>query len=151
MNAKHFIAMSALAFSMISAPALAKPEHHGNNHGKKHGHYFSPEAMQKRFDRLKEHLKIQPKQEKAWQRYVNFHTQSAKEFTQNRPKDYEAFKNMTRTERMEKGIEFHKQKQKYMEQKLEETKRLYQVLDKEQKALFDQGAHKHKKMPNKKD
>lgn len=146
MNAKHFFTISALALSLISAPSFAKQGMNGEHHSKKYSEHFSPEAMQKRFDRLKNELKIQKNQEQAWQRYVDFHIQSAQNFKQMRPNNIEEFKNMTRTERMEKGIEFHKQKQKHMEQKLEETKRLYQALNKEQQAIFDQPRHKkHKK------
>lgn len=148
MNTKHFLTVSAIALGLMSAPALAQeegkkrcdhPKHSMHNHGH-HGHHFSPERVEKHLEKLKAELKLSKKQEEAWQRYAEFQRNAAKEFGK-KSYDHKEFEQLSKPERMEKGLEKGREYHKKLEQNIEETKRFYNVLTTEQKKIFDKPHH----------
>lgn len=92
------------------------------------------ERMAARQEQLHKDLKLTPAQEPAWKTFTE---KSGPKADWKRP-DPEAMNKLTAPERMEKMMEFSKQHQAAMGERLEAMKTFYAVLTPEQKKVFDE-------------
>lgn len=142
------IAMTVLglsngAFAATDTPAQpggAKPAMAGKHH--QYDSAQHKERMEKRQAQLHDQLKLSPNQEAAWKTFTAGMTPPA---SGPRP-DRAAWENLSAPDRMEKMLEWSKQRQEMMASRLAGMKTFYAQLNPEQQKIFNDHfakAHRH--------
>jgi len=137
-------------WGMMGGPGNC-PSEHGMMRGKMQGKTGAPDfaaAASARLDKFKAELKITAAQDAAWQAFVGKAKQQIENMqtmcpqAQAQPPASKAA-TLSAPERMDKGIEFMKQRLASMETMNAALKDLYAVLTPEQKAIADQHFERH--------
>jgi Spy/CpxP family protein refolding chaperone len=131
-----FLAASSIALG-VSAAVAGGHDRHGrgycNFHGKA-GQGNLQERFQAYQERLRKALKLTAAQEPAWTTFIQKTTPKANDLPHPDP---EAFRKLSTPERAEKLLEFSKQRQAFLSERLGALKTFYAVLTPEQKQVFD--------------
>lgn len=128
-----FLATSA---SFLSVPAMAMPSGDCSAMGMHEGRggQMRGEHMKQRQQKLHEALKLNPEQEKAWEKYQ----ESFRDMKPGERPEHEAMAKLTAPERAEQMLEFSRKHQERMTQHVASLKAFYGTLSAEQKKVFDE-------------
>jgi Spy/CpxP family protein refolding chaperone len=151
-SSKVSYAIGALASIIVLASAVPTYANDKAAHGAKCDHHFRKDGkhgdrsamMQKRLEKLKAELKIQPNQENAWGAYaakVNEQGEKMKSHHQQA----RANTTLTLPEQLDQRNAFMKQRQASMEDMTVTLKALYSELTPEQRSVMDKHFSHHEK------
>jgi hypothetical protein len=126
---------SALAAPPGNAPLAGDkppPETHRPAPGGDHGAQF----LATRLDTLHTALHLKPEQEPAWQKWASSVKAAPHNWKEKHP-DAPTLAKMTVPERLEKMVDYARERLSRLEARLTETKEFYQVLSPDQRQTFD--------------
>ncbi|HVK56686.1 MAG TPA: Spy/CpxP family protein refolding chaperone [Burkholderiales bacterium] len=143
-SSKISYAIGALASVIVLASAVPTYANEKAPQGAKCGHHFHKDGkrgdrsamMQKRLDKLKAELKIQPNQENAWGTYA-VKAKEQGEKMKSHHQQAQANTTLTLPEQLDQRNAFMKQRQASMEDMAVTLKALYAQLTPEQRTVMD--------------
>lgn len=125
------ILLGPLATSVEAAPPASDKGSTANDHGSPWGEHGK--HLQERLDQIHKELKLAPGQETDWKIWADAVQQTKKEAHP----DFESFKKLSAPDRLQKLIDYGKERQARMEEILSATKSFYGTLSPDQRKTFD--------------
>lgn len=135
--AAAILAAAGLAYTGHALAETGKPGVERCEKGWSKGDY--KKRAEERMNRLHKELKLTADQEAAWTTWTGKVTAGLEEAKTKRP-DFKAMGDLSAPERMEKYIEYGKEKQARMEAGLADLKTFYATLTPEQRKVFDKSS-----------